>query len=162
MRSAPRCRLEHLNMKQKLIVRSQRFVTALRQHPKQGSGASLEPALRLGSKAGALDTLKLSGGKNGRVKRVEFFYPNQTCPRQLTHRVPVAKEFERQHLSRELQDDIVQTLFGIKVRRFALQRKARSNSRGLKKEIASTQRLVVSSANSVRRFARQLGVPQPA
>jgi len=37
-----------------------------------------------------------------------------------------------------------------------LRRKARSSSKGLKIEIASTQRLVLKSARSVRRFARKL------
>jgi two-component system chemotaxis response regulator CheB len=53
--------------------------------------------------------------------------------RQLTHRVLAAQEDERHKISHELQD-----------------------------EIASTQRLVINSARSVRRFERELDLHQPA
>ena len=82
--------------------------------------------------------------------------------RQLIHRVPAAQEDERHKISHELQDEIVQTLLGIDVRRLSMKQKARSSSAGLKDEIASTQRLVINSARSVRRFARELDLPQPA
>jgi signal transduction histidine kinase len=80
--------------------------------------------------------------------------------RQLTHRVIAAQENERKHISRELQDEIGQTLLGINVRLLSLKQAARSNTKGLKNDIASTQRLVVKSARSVRRFARELGIRQ--
>jgi len=75
--------------------------------------------------------------------------------RQLTHRVLVAQEDERRKISRELQDEIAQTLLGINVRLLTLKEEARGNTRGLKNEIASTRRLVVKSATSVRRVARE-------
>jgi signal transduction histidine kinase len=77
--------------------------------------------------------------------------------RRLTHRLMAAQEDERQSISRELQDEIAQTLLGINVRLLSLKREARLNTRGLKNEIASTQRLVVKSAKSVRRVAREFG-----
>ncbi len=75
--------------------------------------------------------------------------------RQLTHRVLASQEDERKKISRELQDEIAQTLLGINVRLVSLKQEARTNTRGLKNEIASTQRLVVKSAKSVRRAARE-------
>lgn len=75
--------------------------------------------------------------------------------RHLTHRVLAAQEDERRKISRELHDEIAQTLLGINVRLLALKTEARTNSRGLKNEIARTQRLVVKSAQSVRRVARE-------
>ena len=75
--------------------------------------------------------------------------------RQLTHRVMAAQEDERKSISRELQDEIAQTLLGINVRLLSLKQEARLNTRGLKNEIASTQRLVLKSAKSVRRVARE-------
>lgn len=75
--------------------------------------------------------------------------------RQLTHRVLVAQEDERKQISRELRDEIAQTLLGINVRLVALKREARGNTKGLKNEIASTRRLVLKSAKSVRRVARK-------
>ena len=75
--------------------------------------------------------------------------------RQLTHRVLTAQEDERKKMSRELQDEIAQTLLGINVRLLTLKQEARSNTKGLKNEIASTQRLVLNSARSVRRAAHE-------
>lgn len=75
--------------------------------------------------------------------------------RQLTHQVLAAQEDERIRISRRLQNEIAQTLLGINVRLLSLKQEARSNTKGLKNEIASTQRLVVSSAKSVRRAARE-------
>jgi len=77
--------------------------------------------------------------------------------RQLTHRVLAAQEDDRKSISRELQDEIAQTLLGINVRLLSLKREARINIKGIKNEIASTQRLVVKSAKSVRRVAREFG-----
>jgi signal transduction histidine kinase len=230
-------------MKQQLIGLSQRYVTALRKHLKQGSRASLQPALALGRRAvvlgletlelariheRAVTTLELSLSRNGFLRRAEIFFAEALTPivethraarqskiqlnrlndtlgrrtvelaatnrllqrgivrrksveaalkisgehyarllknslqlqeslRQLTHPVLAAQEAERKKISRELQDEIAQTLLGINVRLLTLKQEARSNTKGLKNEIASTQRLVVKSAKSVRRAARQFG-----
>jgi signal transduction histidine kinase len=77
--------------------------------------------------------------------------------RQLTHQVLAAREDERKKISHELQDEIGQTLLGINVRLLSLKQEARNNTKGLKNEIASTQRLVLKSAKSVRRVAREFG-----
>jgi signal transduction histidine kinase len=82
--------------------------------------------------------------------------------RQLTHQVLVAQEDERKKISCELQNEIAQTLLGINVRLLSLKQEARNNTNGLKKEIASTQRLVLKSATSVRRFGRELKMHRPA
>jgi signal transduction histidine kinase len=81
----------------------------------------------------------------------------QESLRQLTRQVLASQEDERKKFSCELQDEIAQTLLGINVRLLSLKQEARSNTKGLKNEIASTQRLVVKSARSVRRVARQFG-----
>jgi signal transduction histidine kinase len=74
--------------------------------------------------------------------------------RQLTHQVLAAQENERKKISREIQDEILQSLLGINVRLLSLKQDARRNSKGLKKEIASTQQLVAQSGKSVRKIAR--------
>ena len=234
---------QHDNMKQKLIGLSQRYVTALRKHLKQGPRASLQPALGLGRRAvvlgletlelariheRAVTTLELSASKNGFLPQAEIFFAEALTPivethraarqskiqlnrlnetlvrrtvelaatnrllqrgivrrkrveaalktsgehytrllkdslqlqeglRQLTHQVLAAQENERKKISRELQDEIAQTLLGINVRLLTLKQEARSNTKGLKNEIASTQQLVLKSAKSVRRVARQFG-----
>jgi signal transduction histidine kinase len=79
--------------------------------------------------------------------------------RKLTQQVLAAQEDDRKNISRELQDEIGQTLLGINVRLLSLKQEARNNTKGLKNEIASTQRLVIKSAKSVRRIAREFGNP---
>ena len=228
-------------MKEKLIKLSQRYVTVLRKHLKQGPRADLRPALGLGRRAlslgletlelariheRAVATLKAANGKNGISKRAEIFFSEALTPivethraalqsklelnrltetlnrrtlelastnrqlqrgiarrksvegalkksgehytkllkdslqlqeglRQLTHQVLASQEDERKKISCELQDEIAQTLLGINVRLLSLKQEARSNTKGLKNEIASTQQLVLSSARSVRRVARK-------
>jgi signal transduction histidine kinase len=95
--------------------------------------------------------------KNGKHhnKCLEESLQLQKRLRQLTHRVIAAQEDERTNISRELQDEIAQTLLGINVRLLSLKQEARLNTRGFKNEIASTQRLVLKSAKSVRRVARE-------
>jgi signal transduction histidine kinase len=73
-----------------------------------------------------------------------------------SHRVLAAQEEERHKISHELQDEIAQTLLGLNVRLLSLRQRARTKFKGLNNEIASAQRLVVKSAESVRRFARKL------
>jgi signal transduction histidine kinase len=75
--------------------------------------------------------------------------------RQLTHQVLASQEDERKKISLELQNAIAQTLLGINVRLLSLKQEARNNTNGLKNEIASTQRLVLKSATSVRKVARE-------
>jgi signal transduction histidine kinase len=75
--------------------------------------------------------------------------------RELTHQVLAAQEDERRKMSFELQNEIAQTLLGINARLLSLKEDARVNTHGLKNEIAATQQLVVKSAKSVRRVARE-------
>jgi signal transduction histidine kinase len=76
--------------------------------------------------------------------------------RQLTHRVMVAQEEDRQKVSLELHNEIAQTLLGMNVKLISVKHEAQASNEGLKSEIASTQRLVEKSAKSVRRVAREL------
>jgi len=76
---------------------------------------------------------------------------------RLTHRLLSAQEDRRKKLSRDLHDEIAQTLLGINVRLLTLKKEGAVNAESLKKEIASTQRLVDQSVKSINRFARALG-----
>jgi len=77
--------------------------------------------------------------------------------RQLTHQILSAQEAERTKISRQLHDEVAQTLLGINVRLLTLKKEATVNMTGLKKEIASTQRLVENSVKTMSRFAREFG-----
>lgn len=99
--------------------------------------------------------LKSSGRHNARLLRESLQLKESL--RRLTHRLLAEQEDERKKISFELQNEIAQTLLGINVRLLSLKEEARSNTEGLKNEIAGTQRLVVKSAKSVRRVAREFG-----
>jgi signal transduction histidine kinase len=76
--------------------------------------------------------------------------------RQLSRQILSAQEEERREISRELHDVIAQTLTGINVRLAALAKEAIVNTKGLDRNIASTQRLVEKSVDIVHQFAREL------
>jgi signal transduction histidine kinase len=78
--------------------------------------------------------------------------------RHLTHEILSAQEDERQKISRQLHDEIAQTLLGINVRLLTLKNAAQANAAGLKKEIASTQRLVKQSVLTINQFAHEFGL----
>lgn len=76
--------------------------------------------------------------------------------RKLTRQIISAQEEERKRISRELHDEVVQTLVGINVQLTALSTGASSGVKSLKAKIVRTQRLVEHSVNAVHRFAREL------
>lgn len=77
---------------------------------------------------------------------------------RLTHQILSAQEDKRKKINREVHDEIAQTLLGINVRLLTLKKETAVNARGLKKEIASTQRLVDKSVKSINGFAREFGI----
>lgn len=76
--------------------------------------------------------------------------------RHLSRQIILTQEEERKEISRELHDEIAQTLSGINVHLAALKIADDMNAKGLKKKIIRTQRIVEKSVNIVHRFARDL------
>lgn len=77
--------------------------------------------------------------------------------RHLTRQIITAQEEERKRISRELHDDVLQTLVGINVAMAALAEPGASVAPSvLRPKIARTQRMVRESLLAVRRFARNL------
>jgi len=79
--------------------------------------------------------------------------------RHLSHQLLQAQEEERKRISRELHDEIAQTLVGIHVHLENLGREAAANPAGLKQKIARTQGLVAKSVQLVHQFAQELRPP---
>ena len=74
----------------------------------------------------------------------------QSRLRHLTHQMLAAQEDERKQISRELRDEVAQTLLGINVRLLCLKSEARGRTERLKNNIAGTQRLLADWGKSVQ------------
>jgi signal transduction histidine kinase len=97
--------------------------------------------------------------RNGKEQYQKLFAESQIMQKKLrdvTHQILAAQEAERKEISRELHDEVVQTLVGINVQLSALSKGASAGLHTLKEKIARTQRLVEHSVNAVHRFAREL------
>ncbi|HEX6850832.1 MAG TPA: histidine kinase [Candidatus Polarisedimenticolaceae bacterium] len=76
--------------------------------------------------------------------------------RHLSHQILHAQEEERKRISRELHDEIAQTLVTINLQLANLARHVTADPRTLRRKIAETRRRVEASVEIVRRFAREL------
>ncbi len=76
--------------------------------------------------------------------------------RHLSHRLLLTQEEERKRISRELHDEIVQTLVGINVHLASLTTEDPVNLKSLRKRIRRTQQLVENAVTIIHRFAREL------
>jgi signal transduction histidine kinase len=97
--------------------------------------------------------------KKSEAHYVQLFEESLHMQEQLRHlsrQLLLAQEEERKRISRELHDEIVQTLVGINVHLASLKVKSQLNIKDFLKKINLTQRLVENSVNIVHRFAREL------
>ncbi|HBA84152.1 MAG TPA: hypothetical protein DCZ95_08670 [Verrucomicrobia bacterium] len=111
---------------------------------------------RIAQRKGAEAALKKSGEHYGKL--LEESYRLQDHLRHLTHRIISAQEHKRKKVSRELHDEIAQTLLGINIRLLALKNATKAHTENLKKEVAETQRLVKQSVKTINRTADEFGI----
>ncbi len=76
--------------------------------------------------------------------------------RRLTHRLLTAQEEERRKISRELHDEVVQTLIGITLELSGLTFGASPAERRRRQKVVHIRSLVENSVHAVHRFARAL------
>jgi signal transduction histidine kinase len=100
--------------------------------------------------------IKLKKSEAHYAKLFEESRSMQDQMRHLSRQLLLTQEEERRRISRELHDEIVQTLVGINVHLASLSAKSRIDVRDLRRKIGRTQRLVEKSVNIVHRFAREL------
>jgi two-component system sensor histidine kinase DegS len=110
--------------------------------------------LEIVQRKGVEESLRKSEQHYGRL--LEESQRMQEQLRHLTRQLLLAQEEERKKISRELHDEIAQTLTGINVQLAALKAEAAIDVKDLQKKIGRTQRLVEKSVNIVHRFAREL------
>lgn len=97
--------------------------------------------------------------KKGHTHYRKLFLESQLMQKQLrqvTRQIIAAQEAERKQISRELHDEVVQTLVGINVQLSAISKGTSTGLRALRAKIVGTQRLVENSVHAVHRFARGL------
>jgi signal transduction histidine kinase len=97
--------------------------------------------------------------KKGKERYYRLLVQSQFMQKKLRHlarQVLSAQEEERREISRELHDEVVQTLVGINVELTALGKGAAVGVKSLKAKIAQTQKLVEKSVTAVHQFAREL------
>ena len=73
----------------------------------------------------------------------------------MVRKVLSSTEAERGNMSRQLNDEVAQSLLGINLRMLALKKEITINQASLALEIATTQRLVDDSVNMIRRLAHE-------
>lgn len=141
-------------------VRVSQLTRALNRRTAQSSAStrSLQRNIRL--RQGAEQTLRTSGQRNAR-HRAEL-QRLQNHLRDLTRTCLSTVEGERQRMSLRLQNELAQSLIAIDLRLLTLKKAARTSTAGLKKEIASTRRLVKESTLMIRRFVHGNGIQHEA
>jgi len=139
---------------QESAVHLKKFVAALSRRTVELAASNLELSMEIAQRKMAEAALKKS--EHHYSELLEKSERLQEQLRRLSRQILSAQEEERKEISRELHDVIAQTLTGINVRLAALKKEAATNTKGLDRNIASTQRLVERSVDIVHQFAREL------
>jgi signal transduction histidine kinase len=132
--------------------------TLLTEHADRQEQLVAERTRELTAANGRLE-LALASTQQGKEEYRELLDRSQVMQerlRHLTHKILTAQEEERKEISRELHDEVVQTLIGINVELSALTKRGLADADGLKEKIFQIQRLVETSVTAVHRFARGL------
>ena len=139
-----------LHQQNKMLMQRTAQLSATNRHLNQGL-AEYKTAEKVFRKSGRRD-----------AKVLQESQQLQKHLRHLTHQLLAAQEVERTKISHELHDEVAQTLLGINVRLLTLKKAAHGSTASLRKVIASTQRTVKESIQSINRFAHELNIHQPA
>jgi signal transduction histidine kinase len=136
------------------VVKLKKAVRSLQQRTVELTAANRRQKLEVAQRRAAEKSLRLSEN-NHRVLLKEA-RQMQLRLRHLSHQLLSAQEEERKEISRELHDEIVQTLTGINVQLATLKIESGISKKSFSKHISYTQRLVEKSVDIVHQFARDL------
>jgi signal transduction histidine kinase len=136
------------------IIIKRKSVAASRPQVAELASANRRLKQEILKRSAAEESLKQSEQHHGLLLKQSRRMQEQL--RHLSHQVLLAQEEERRQISRELHDEIAQTLAGINVYLAALKAGSEVNAKYLGRKIARTQRLVEKSVDIVHRFAREL------
>ena len=139
----------------KTNVRLSRQNKSLGQHMADLVASNRSLKLGIARRKTVEEALKKTGEHSKKLLEESLVVQQQL--QYLTRQLLSAQEDKRKEISRDLQDEIAQTLLGINLRLLTLNQEAAINAKGLQKEIVSTQRLVEISVRSIDRFAREFG-----
>lgn len=135
-------------------VQLKKFIETLSQRTVELAAANLELSLEITQRKAAEAALQKSEHHYSQLLKKSDELQEQL--RRLSRQILSAQEEERRRISRELHDVIAQTLTGINIRLATLKKEALINTKGLDRNIASTQRMVEKSVDIVHAFAREL------
>ena len=135
-------------------VQLKKFIETLSQRTVELAAANLELSLEITQRKATEAALQKSEHHYSQLLKKSDELQEQL--RRLSRQILSAQEEERRRISRELHDVIAQTLTGINIRLATLKKEALINTKGLDRNIASTQRMVEKSVDIVHAFAREL------
>jgi signal transduction histidine kinase len=135
-------------------IQLKKFIETLSRRTVELADSNLELSLEITQRKAVEEALKKSERHYSELLAQSDRLQEQL--RRLSRQILSAQEEERKEISRELHDVIAQTLTGINVRLAALAREAATNTKGLDRNIAQTQKMVEKSVDIVHRFAREL------
>ena len=144
----------------KTEVRVRALSQTLRRRTAESSASTRQLQGGIVRRQSAEAALKVSGTKRRELLREA--HRLQKLLRDQTRAILQAQEAERLKSSRELHDEIAQTLLAIDVRLLSLKRAAQAKTQTLQKEIAVTQRLVKQSVMVIHRLAHEYGANHAA
>ena len=127
----------------KADARVGQLTQTLRRRTVESSASTRRLNRSIIQRKGAEKSLKQSGDDQTRL--LDESHRLQKHLRHLTRGILSVQESERSKTSRQLHDEIAQTLIAIDLRLLTLKKAAKSNTDNLKKEIANTQRMVKES-----------------